>query len=256
MELKEVMAEIDKPKISIVMQSYLGSYPGSRQDSQSKFKRAVDSFKNQLYKNCELIIVADDCTITKAIYDREYTHDANIRLVYVSRLPNERSTYTKNDEGHKYFRGYPRRLGVAAATGSLITYMDSDDLLLEEFTLHLLLEYNRKPEATWFINRSWYDNSVMIFKDSENMNDTTAEPIELPDVPEKWNVSTVRDGKVVMSPWLLMHKPVCDILWRDTWGSISEDADFNSRLRQQYKAGHVMNRPTYVRCHFTNKWDV
>ena len=56
MELKEIIEAAAKPKISIIMQSYLGNYPGSRKDSHSKFLRAVQSFQNQLYKNCELII--------------------------------------------------------------------------------------------------------------------------------------------------------------------------------------------------------
>ena len=69
-QLTELMENIDKPKISIIMQVYLGEYPGARTDSISKFKRAVKSFQNQIYKNCELIIVADGCTKTHQTYAR------------------------------------------------------------------------------------------------------------------------------------------------------------------------------------------
>ena len=44
--------EILKPKISIIMQSYLGEYNGSRTNAIDKFIRAVDSFNNQIY-NCK-----------------------------------------------------------------------------------------------------------------------------------------------------------------------------------------------------------
>lgn len=255
--LKEILAAAAKPKISIIMQSYLGNYPGSRKDPAHKFMRAVKSFQEQLYKNCELIIVADDCMQTKGLYDSQYKNEDNIRLVYVSRQPKEKSTYMKNENGDKYFRGFPRRIGVGAATGDLITYMDSDDMLLSEHTLNLMIEYNKSPESTWWVNRSWYDHSSMVFKDDETFVDTEVkERIQIGDLPDRWNRTMVKQGLVVMSPWLLMHKPISDVKWRDTWGGISEDVDFNSRLRKEYKNGSVMNRPTYVRCHFTDKWDV
>lgn len=256
MELKQVIESAAKPKISIIMQSYLGNYPGSRKDSQSKFLRAVKSFQNQLYKNCELIIVADDCMETKALYDVHFKHEDSIRLILVSRQAKEMSTYMKNEEGHKYYRGFPRRVGVGAATGDLITYMDSDDMLLEEHTLHLMIEYNKNPQANWWINRAWYDHEVMKFKDDNTFEDSQEYGEELPDLEERWNVSRIKEGLVVMSPWLFMHLPSPSIHWRDTWGNVSEDSDFNVRFRKQHKGGAIMNRPTYVRCHFTDKWDV
>lgn len=255
--LKEILKAAAKPKISIIMQSFLGNYPGSRKDPDFKFMRAVKSFQTQLYKNCELIIVSDDCMQTKGLYENHYKNDDNIRFVYVSRQPKEKSTYQKNEEGHKYFRGFPRRVGVGAATGDLITYMDSDDFLLPEFTLNLMIEYNKAPDVTWWVNRSWYDHSNMVFKEDQTFIDTNSdEKREITDLPDKWNVTRVREGLVVMSPWLLMHKPVETVKWRDTWGGISEDVDFNSRLRKEYKNGAVMDRPTYARCHFSEKWDV
>lgn len=255
MELKQVIEAAAKPRISIIMQSYLGNYPGSRKDSHSKFLRAVRSFQNQLYKNCELIIVADNCAETKALYDNHFQTEDNIRLIYVSRNSKEMSTYMKNEEGNKYYRGFPRRVGVGAATGNLITYMDSDDMLLEEHTLHLMIEFNKNPGANWWINRSWYDNEVMKFKDDKTFEDSTEYGEELPDIEGRWNITRIKEGLVVMSPWLFMHKPSASVLWRDTWGNISEDSDFNVRFRENHKGGAVMNRPTYVRCHFTDKWD-
>ena len=255
--LKEILQAAAKPKISIVMQSYLGEYPGSRKDSVSKFMRAVQSFQLQLYKNCELIIVSDNCMQTKALYDNHYKNDNNIRLVYVARQPKERSTYQSNEEGHKYFRGYPRQVGIGASTGDLITYMDSDDVLLPGFTLNLMIEYNKSPHSTWWVNRSCYDHHSMSFESDKTFENTSlGEKTELPNLPEKWNVTRVKEGLVVMSPWLLMHKPINNIKWRDTWGGMSEDVDFNSRLRKEYKEGSVMDRPTYVRCHYQNKWDI
>ena len=66
--LKEILKAAAKPKISIIMQSFLGNYPGSRKDPDFKFMRAVKSFQTQLYKNCELIIVSDDCIQSLCLY--------------------------------------------------------------------------------------------------------------------------------------------------------------------------------------------
>ena len=46
-------------KISVIMQSYLGEYPGARSNPKYKFVRAVNSFLLQKHPDKELIIVSD-----------------------------------------------------------------------------------------------------------------------------------------------------------------------------------------------------
>lgn len=253
-ELSQIMESIEKPKISIIMQSYLGDYPGSRVDAISKFRRAVKSFQNQLYKNCELIIVSDGCTKTHQIYAREFKNDPSIKFIFVDKdTPN---MYELNEDGQKYYRGFPRRVGVGAATGSLITYMDSDDFLMPEFTLTLLLTYNINTEHDWWINTMWFDNENAQWEDSnEIFGSDHSEDVEIEGLNGKWTKTRVKPGMAVLSPWLLMHKATCNTRWRDTIG-MSEDSDFNRRLRAEYKSGMAFERPIYVRCHYRDIWDV
>lgn len=254
-ELSKLIENINKPKISIVMQSYLGDYPGSRTDSVGKFKRAVNSFQNQIYKNCELIIVSDGCTKTHEVYDSEFKNDPSIKFIFVDK--DSPSMYEVNEEGHKYYRGFPRRVGVGAATGSLIVYMDSDDFLLPEFTLTLLLVYNENTELSWWINSEWYDNDAASWEDNENLFATDhANDIHVEGLNGKWTKTRVKPGMGVLSTSLLMHKAECTTKWRDTIGSVSEDTDFNRRLRKDYPKGIVFNRAIYVRCHYSGLWDV
>ena len=49
MNTEEILNSMDKIKVSVVMQVNLKDYPNSRSDASSKYVRAVESFKNQLY---------------------------------------------------------------------------------------------------------------------------------------------------------------------------------------------------------------
>ena len=60
--------------ITVIMQSYLGTYPTAAKDRITKFHRAVQSVIDQNYQDWELLVIADGCTDTKtnlAQYDDE-----------------------------------------------------------------------------------------------------------------------------------------------------------------------------------------
>lgn len=254
MNTEELLSQVDKVKVSIVMQVNLSDYPGSRTDAVNKFRRAVNSFKNQIYKNAELIIVSDGCNRAHQIYSREFSGDASIKFLFIDRKDTPKM-YEETPDG-KYYRGFPRRAGVGIATGALITYMDSDDFLLPQFTMNQMLTYNASPDSDWWINTKWYDNEAADWKDGQELfttDHTTDKEIE--GLSGKWTVTQVKPGMAVMSPWLFMHKAECTTKWRDTIGG-SEDSDFNRRLRQEYPNGNVFERPVYVRCHYRDLWDI
>ena len=246
----------EQPLISIIMQSYLKDYPGSRSEPGDKFIRAVNSFKDQVYTNNELIIVADGCKITLELYDKHYKDDPTIRLIYVSRNTGEQSTYETVGDDKKYFRGYPRQIGVDAATGDLISYMDSDDVMLPHHTQSISIEYDLYPEFAWFANRAWIDNSKSItFKDDDYREDT-GESFKIPGLDEEWVEVRATSGRIIRCPWAFTHVATDKVKWRDIistttggGGYLGEDADFIDRFIAEYTTGLVLDRPTYVRCH-------
>lgn len=253
-EIIKAVEELKKPKISIIMQSYLGEYSGSRENPIQKYIRAVESFRAQVYKNCELIIVADGCINTFNTYLAKWQDDPSIKIVYADKKGTARM-YDKVTEKDKYFRGIPRQMGLEMATGELVTYMDSDDYLLPKFTLNIVSAYNVRPEAVWFINRSWYDNIEADWENEtvfESYNRNGA--IKIDGLPSKWVPTKLKEKMIIMSPWLLTHKKNCNIKWMDSIG-ISEDVSFNQRLRKEYKDGIVYENPMYVRCHYSGQWD-
>lgn len=253
-EDRNILVELKKPKISIIMQSYLGQYNGSRTNAIEKFNRAVESFIEQVYKNCELIIVADGCINTFNTYLAKYQKYPNIKIAFVDKkgAPNMYDSVTDED---KYYRGMPRQVGLEMATGEIITYMDSDDYLMPKFTLNIVSAFNVNPNADWFINRSWYDNIEADWEketvfDSYNRNDA----IRIEGLPSKWVPTKLKEKMIILSPWLLTHKKTCKTKWMDSIG-ISEDVSFNQRLRKEYPNGIVYENAMYVRCHYSGQWD-
>ena len=112
-------------KLSIIMQSYLGEYPGARSEPKKKFIRAVNSLKTQTDQDWELIIVADGCSDTEEVYNKEFKDDDRIKFKMIEK-PKDTEMY--GGEEITYYRGKPRAEGVKMATGDWISYLDADDI--------------------------------------------------------------------------------------------------------------------------------
>lgn len=102
-------------KVSVIMASFLGDFPGAAKNRDEKFIRAVNTFKNQTYQNKELIVVSDGCDITTRLYNENYGNDDNIKLL---QLPKQ-----------ELYSGEMRNVAFGVADGDLISYLDSDDVL-------------------------------------------------------------------------------------------------------------------------------
>ena len=103
------------PKISVIMASYLGAYPGSATNRDKKFVRAVNSFKKQIYQNKELIIVSDGCQLTVELYNKYFSNEPNIKLMQIPK--------------QQLYSGEMRNVALDVADGDIISYLDTDDVL-------------------------------------------------------------------------------------------------------------------------------
>ena len=262
--LNSILESVEKIKISIVMQCNLEDYNSSRSDSISKFHRAVESFKNQLYKNCELIIVADGCNKTYQHYMRTYKQDSNIKFAYFDRTGSSKMyDIIKDENGTEltYYRGFARGIGVAMSTGHIVTYMDSDDYLSPEFAMTIMLQYNIEPDKDWWLNTAWYDHENVV--NSTLNKGITVDPNEIESISldylpgHKFKESKTIDGKLIMTPWLFTHKNYGDVKWRDVMSQVSsEDVDFFNRFNEMHPNGTAYQRAIYVKCHSGNDWDI
>lgn len=115
-DLYDYLAKSTKtPKVSTIMMSFLGDYPGARSNPIPKFHRAIKSFLNQSYENTELIIVSDGCELTNAEYENHWSDNPKIQLI-------------KTDKNKYAWPGTKRQIGIDASTGSWIAYLDTDDI--------------------------------------------------------------------------------------------------------------------------------
>lgn len=246
-------------KISVIMQSYLGDYPGSRSEPKRKFIRAVNSFLNQTNKNTELIIVSDNCKITERLYKENFSNENRIKFKFCEK--KGKKMYEK-DSKTIYFVGEPRQHGVDMSSGEIITYMDSDDMLTK-FYLEKLAEYWKYNYGlSWIINKCWWDNIKVMNENVVGYNsifDTqlTDEHIEIEDLDSKWVKSYVKKDVVLQSPGLISHKKECDVKWSDVSsnGADSEDIAFYKKMLDKYTKGKHIHLFGYVRCHEKNSWD-
>lgn len=97
------------------MPSNLSIYPGCASGRRDKFVRAVNSFLKQTHHNKELVIVADGCEKTEALYHKHYFGHREINFIKTERQP--------------LFSGNVRQTGLDAATGQVVFYLDVDDYL-------------------------------------------------------------------------------------------------------------------------------
>ncbi len=101
------------PRFSVIMQSYLGDYPGSAKDKDKKIVRAIDSVINQTLKDWELIVIADGCEKTFDIVTHKYEGNAQINCLFIPKQP--------------FWSGTARDIGKFEGKGDYIIYLDIDD---------------------------------------------------------------------------------------------------------------------------------
>lgn len=143
-------------KVSVVMASYLGPYPGRAANPEQKFVRAVKSFLTQTYDNKELIIVSDGCEVTERLYQFNFAQFPNIKFVKIEKQP----TYS----------GDCRNAGLDLVEGDVVTYLDNDDVLGKK---HLEIIMSQFDDDLEFV---YYDDYLVTSADFKKLHKRYVEP--------------------------------------------------------------------------------
>jgi glycosyltransferase involved in cell wall biosynthesis len=247
-------------KISVIMQVYLGEYPGSRSNPIDKFHRAVKSFLDQTYLEKELVIVSDGCNITHTLYNDFYKDTQEIKYAFIDKPSFKMYDVIENNK--KYYRGLPRQVGIEISSGDIICYFDSDDYLLKNHLSNINEMWKLTDcDVDWLSNTSWYDNQHRIYNpiggDLSSKTFKIPDPsalIEIDNLPDLWYPTSLIDGKISLETATVSHKRNCKTKWKDSIENY-EDAVFFDNLKRDHHKGMKYENPTYVRCHWINRWD-
>lgn len=276
-------------KLSIIMQSYLGEYPGARSKPEEKFIRAVYSVIAQTSHDWELIIISDGCKITEKLYDTYFKDYSNIKFKMVEK-PEDSKMYVSSKAGDKFYRGTPRKEGVKMATGDWICYLDSDDMFLRNAVEDISAQIQRAEdmklnktdlELRYIFNECIIENlTLMQIEDlieakiesgvelkRDHRRESIGSPFEIEGLEGIWtSVKTVfrdkRDQKVLpISTAQFLHKrgwPEWE--WGDSKDSlVSEDNAFIKPITlkgEEAKHAGLLHIEYYVRCHMKGVWDL
>lgn len=246
-------------KISVVMQVYLGDYQGSRQYAREKFVRAINSFLAQSYPNKELVIVSDGCVFAKRIYELIYTSNDKIKFVWVDRNL-DRKMYDKSDQ-KTFYRGYPKAVGCRHATGDIICYLDSDDVMLPDHLFALNCQWSLADDSIrWGSNNLRVINAKLIQmnlpKERTDVFSYRTVDLSAYGIYEDFFVNVVcRYNEIGCATYCLSHRKDIEVEWTDTEG-INEDVTFVQALMKKYPTNLRISTPTMVVCHYRNGWDV
>ena len=137
-------------KVSVIMASFLGNYPGRTSNPEQKFIRAVKSFISQTYENKELIIVADGCDVTERLYNENFSTFDNVKLVKIPKQP--------------IYGGETRNAGINIATGEIISYLDNDDVLGKTHLETIMGEF------TDDVDMLYYDDYLVMSPDFKKLH--------------------------------------------------------------------------------------
>lgn len=238
------------------MQTYLkGDYPSAASEPKKKFIRAVNSVLNQQYPEIELVIVADGCETTKMMYSsiKEWKNDKRIKFAFVDKTESE----TMHNNG-KYYRGVPREVGRALATGDIITYLDADDFALPTHAPILLGHWaqalSQNKDYEFCLNHAWYDNVALskLYSDRPEFKTikTEGDEIEIEGLPSTWIVTRPHANILVQNTNLISHRNWLPVRWKDNT-SAPEDATFCQTYLGNFGRDKAFSiaKPIYVRCH-------
>lgn len=160
----------------------------------------------QLDDKIEWIIIDDGCNETRLndfIYQEKYKEHWNSIHIWHS---------LENSGG----ASIPRNIGLETATGEYISFIDSDDLISNDYIQEIRQKISKKPDIIFISWKSKKQSVIMTTK------------------PPKWNCAV----------WCRVYKrKIINDLKFDVNLRIAEDWRFNNHIK--YKTSCCINKPIY-----------
>ena len=168
--------------------------------------------------------------------------------------------YDKTGEQKTFFRGYPKAVGLKHATGDLVVYLDTDDLILPTHLASLNCIWSNADKAV-----KWGSNILRVMHtkllDLQNGEPKQVYSKELVDltaygITDSFFINLGSPFNLINSAtYNLSHRRDIAVTWEDAEG-VNEDMRFMKQLQATHGRGLRVYTPTMVICHYRNVWDV
>ena len=148
--------------LSVIMPSFLGEYDGCATDREKKFVRAVQSFLDNTLIEKELIIIGDNCILTKKILYDIYEKEINFGNI----------KFYQFNKKQKVFSGSLRSKGIDLASYDYISYLDTDDMIGNNHLSSILNQIKTQDDCEIALDRVYklmQENIAPNSKESEEL---------------------------------------------------------------------------------------
>lgn len=205
--------------LTVIMPSFLGEYEGCASDRENKFIRAVKSFLDNTLIEKELVIVGDNCFITKKILYNVYEKEINFGII----------KFYQFNKKQKLFSGSLRSKGIDLASYNYISYLDTDDMIGNNH-LSFILNQIRTQNLDWAYFNDFINTETGLL----------TKKVEL--------------AKDSIGTSSIIHKKDKKINW-DKCDGYGHDFKFIEKLIKWSEKKDKIYGGTYIICHIPNQID-
>lgn len=218
------------------MMVYLGDYPGAAKNREYKFKRSVESFLENDFKNKELIIIGDGCRKSYDIYHDYFSNYQNIKFILAPKQPAG-------------YPGFLRQIGIYFSTGETISYLDSDDYIAPDFISNLKDNFYQNPEAEML----YYDSlTVDLLREFVSLKEVTDNNIIDELKSFRWTALPTSLNSRGIGTTNIAHKRMDHLKW-ENWDGITGLSEDWKYIKQWLDLGLNIKKVSinkYYLCHF------
>jgi len=193
---------------------------------------AIESVKNQTYKNIEIIVV-NDCSTQKEYYEYPFDKE-NIQIIHLEK--NSKNIYGFSFPG--------RNFGIKKATGKYIAFCDDDDIWFPrklELQIEAMKQTGCKMSCTdGLIGKGYYNKNVSYkkynaehyYKTLQDIYRSRGSSLLNNGFPDIWNSEFIAIHNCIICSSVIMEKEIIDKTGEFIPRSHGEDYEYWKRALQ------------------------
>jgi len=211
----------NRPLVSIVIPYY---------DGEEYIRDAIESVVGQSYRNWELIIVDDGSRVSPAAHLASFLSDSRMSLIR-----------------HEDNRGIAasRNMGIQAANGPLIAFLDQDDIWLTDKLAHQVAAFQEGSERLGMVCTGMYftDSTGSVFAEFSGYGGMDHEAMV-----RRMFLNLVNSGSIMM----VRKKSLAAIGYFNETYAAWDDLDFWMRMASKYRITYIQQPLVKKRMHQEN----